>query len=69
MTQNNGAGWICFNCKQPQKEPKGNGSQLYCKVCKPIVHKRQVRDWQRAHLTDLKAARPDLELERRKARG
>jgi len=53
----NGAGWICKECGKEQTEPKGNECQKYCKVCKPIVHKKQMRDWQKAHLADHRSYR------------
>ena len=65
----NGAGWICARCGKEQTEPKSHHTVKYCEPCKPLAKKEQTRDWQKAHLADLRGARPDLAMDRKKARG
>jgi len=56
----NGAGWRCGRCKQPQTEPKSHPSVRYCAPCKPLAKKEQTAAWQKAHLGQFRNARPDL---------
>jgi hypothetical protein len=66
----NGAGWICKRCEKPQPEPKSHPSVKHCQPCRPLAKKEQTAAYQKAHLADLRGARPDLaEERRRKARG
>jgi len=65
----NGPGWICKRCGKEQTEPKSHPSVKHCKPCKPLAKKEQTAAYQKAHLADLRGARPDLAFQRSKARG
>jgi hypothetical protein len=64
----NGPGWICARCEKEQTEPKSHHSVKYCPPCKLLAKKEQTAAYQKAHLADLRGARPDLAEERRRAR-
>ena len=65
----NGAGWFCARCTKLQTIPKTHPSVKCCDPCKPLRKKEQTAAYQKEHLADLRGARPDLEFQRRKARG
>jgi DNA-directed RNA polymerase subunit RPC12/RpoP len=65
----NGTGWICARCGKEQKEPKSHHSVKRCEPCRPLAKKEQTAAYQKAHLADLRGARPDLAFQRKKARG